>query len=89
MPEGTTDRNAGEIFLSNIKARIKRLGMSQVEAGVKAGFKYRQISQLLSRSSNPTLSTMERLAAMVDAPLHRLLDPSFDPWAEPEGSDNG
>jgi transcriptional regulator with XRE-family HTH domain len=82
-----TQRSTADLFLENVKARIKRLGLSQVEAGERAGFKYRQISQLLSRTSNPTLSTMERMAAMVETPIHRLLDPSFDPWAEPGDSD--
>jgi DNA-binding phage protein len=75
----------GELFLRNVRHRIKRLGMNGEEAGRKVGYAKGHMSQLLHRTLNPTIFTMARMAKMTDKPVHELLNPTFDPWGPIDG----
>lgn len=68
-----------ETFITNLRNALKAEGLRQKDLCARTGILPPNLSRLLTRAENMTVSIASDLANAVGYPLHRLLDPDFQP----------
>jgi transcriptional regulator with XRE-family HTH domain len=64
-----------EVFRDNIRRRRKELGLTQCDLADKMGVSQAHVASVESGKSAPTLDTVEKFAAALNAPAQWLLIP--------------
>lgn len=65
-------RLANEIFTENLKAIRKQKGLTQVMLGELADLSPGLIGDIETGRRNPTLTTIEKIALALEAPVHQI-----------------
>lgn len=73
-----SEDTAIDVLRQNVDLRITQLGETVASLAERRGFDRKNVSAWL-RYGNPTLATIEALAALCNVPVHALLDPDFNP----------
>lgn len=62
-----------DAFRENVRAEIRKLGITQGELARRTGLSQAWLSEMLNGKANPSLLTCERIAQALGAPLEGLI----------------
>jgi len=72
------DQEGLEILAKQIKIVRKRLGFTQEELAGQSGLALSQIARIETAVTNPTVSTLMRIARTLEVPVSELFDFKLD-----------
>lgn len=65
-------RKTSEIFIENLITIRKSKGLSQIALAEKAGISIGLIGEIETGNRNPTLTTIDKIAAALEIPVYQL-----------------